>query len=68
MRAGWSIGQAAWRLGLSIRELLDITAPRRALAGSGDARDRICKLFGLTSCVRRLQAADASSDVTTTTA
>jgi hypothetical protein len=31
LRAGWSVGQVAWRLGLSIREYREIEA-RRALA------------------------------------
>ena len=34
-RAGWSIGQTAWRLGVSIREYRELEAGR-ALAERGD--------------------------------
>ena len=43
MRAGWSVGQAAWRLGVSIREYRELEAGR---SPSFATWDRICKLFG----------------------
>lgn len=43
-QAGWSLGRAAWRLGVSVREYKAIEG-RRAVAELRDV-DRICKLFG----------------------
>ena len=43
-RAGWSIGQAAWRLGVSVREYRELEAGARS--PSFETWDRICKLFG----------------------
>jgi DNA-binding XRE family transcriptional regulator len=43
-RAGWSVGQAAWRLGVSVREYREIEAGARA--PSFETWDRICKPFG----------------------
>jgi predicted transcriptional regulator len=43
-QAGWSVGQAAWRLGVSIREYREIEASARS--PSFETWDRICKLFG----------------------
>jgi predicted transcriptional regulator len=40
-RAGWSVGQAAWRLGVSVRECREIEAG--ALSRSFEMWDRICK-------------------------
>ena len=36
-QAAWSVGQAAWRLGVSVREYREIEA-RRALAERGDVQ------------------------------
>ena len=47
-RAGWSIGQAAWRLGMSIRELLDITAPP---ASAGRIGRRAARRFRRKECL-----------------
>ena len=44
LRAGWSIGQAAWRLGVSVREYREIEAGERS--PSWKTWDRICKTFG----------------------
>jgi DNA-binding XRE family transcriptional regulator len=43
-RAGWSMGQAAWQLGVSVREYRELEAGDRS--PSFEAWDRICKLFG----------------------
>jgi predicted transcriptional regulator len=43
-RSGWSVGQAAWRLGVSVREYRELEAGERS--PSVETRDRICKLFG----------------------
>ena len=43
-RAGWSVGQAAWRLGVSVREYREIEAGERW--PSFETWDRICRLFG----------------------
>jgi transcriptional regulator with XRE-family HTH domain len=43
-RAGWSIGQTAWRLGVSVREYREIEAGTRW--PSWGTFDRICKLYG----------------------
>ena len=43
-QAGWSEGQAAWRLGVTMREYLEIEAGARS--PNFDMWDRICKLFG----------------------
>jgi hypothetical protein len=42
--AGWSVGQVAWRLGVSIREYRELEAGIRW--PSWETFDRICKLFG----------------------
>jgi DNA-binding XRE family transcriptional regulator len=43
-RAGWSVGQAAWRLGVSIREYRELETGDRW--PNWETWDRICKLFG----------------------
>jgi len=43
-RAGWSVGQAAWRLGVSIREYRELEAGFRS--PSFETWDPICKLYG----------------------
>ncbi len=43
-RAGWSVGQAAWRLGMSVREYRELEAGERS--SSFETWDRICKAFG----------------------
>ena len=43
-RAGWSVGQAAWRLGVSIREYRELEAGARS--PNLETLDRICKLYG----------------------
>jgi hypothetical protein len=43
-QADWSVGQAAWRLGVSIREYRELEAG--AQAPSFETWDRICKLHG----------------------
>jgi DNA-binding XRE family transcriptional regulator len=43
-QAGWSVGQAAWRLGVSVREYREIEAGARV--PSWETWDRICKLNG----------------------
>jgi len=43
-RAGWSVSQAAWRLGVSVREYREIEAGVRS--PSFATWDRICKKFG----------------------
>ena len=43
-QAGWSVGQAAWRLGVSIREYREIEAGARS--PDFETWDRICKLYG----------------------
>jgi DNA-binding XRE family transcriptional regulator len=43
-QAGWSVGQAAWRLGVNIREYRELEAGERA--PNFETWDRICKLFG----------------------
>jgi DNA-binding XRE family transcriptional regulator len=42
--AGWSVRQAAWRLGVSIREYRELEAGTRS--PSFETWDRICKMFG----------------------
>ena len=44
MRAGWSVGQAAWRLGITVRAFREIEAGERV--PSWETWDRICKLYG----------------------
>lgn len=44
LRAGWSIGQAAWRLGVSIREYRELEAGERW--PDGETFNRICELYG----------------------
>ena len=43
-QSGWSVGQTAWRLGVSIREYREIEAGERP--PSWEMWDRICKTFG----------------------
>ena len=43
-RAGWSVGQAAWALGVNVREYREIEAGARL--PSFEMWDRICKTFG----------------------
>ena len=43
-RAGWSVGLAAWRLGVTVREYRELEAGERV--PSWETRDRICLLFG----------------------
>jgi hypothetical protein len=42
-RAGWSVGQAAWRLGVSIRKYRELEAGERSR--TFETWDRICKSF-----------------------
>jgi DNA-binding XRE family transcriptional regulator len=44
MTGGWSMRQAAWRLGISVREYRELEAGARSPAF--ETCDRICKLFG----------------------
>ncbi len=43
-QAGSSVGQAAWRLGVTVREYRELEAGARA--PSFETWDRICKLYG----------------------
>lgn len=43
-RAGWSVGQAAWRLGITEREYRELEGGERG--PSWETWDRICKLYG----------------------
>lgn len=43
-QAGWSVGQAAWRLGMSVGEYRELEAGARS--PSWETFDRICKLYG----------------------
>jgi len=43
-RVGWSVGQAAWRLGVSMREYRALEAGARW--PNWETFDRICKLYG----------------------
>ena len=43
-RAGWSVGQAAWRLGVSVREYREVEVGTRS--PTFDTWGRISKLFG----------------------
>jgi len=43
-QAGWSVGQAAWRLGVSLREYRELEAG--ACSPNLETWDRICKLLG----------------------
>jgi hypothetical protein len=43
-RSGYSVGQAAWRLGVSVREHQELKASVRS--PSFETWDRICKLYG----------------------
>jgi transcriptional regulator with XRE-family HTH domain len=42
-RAGWSVGQAAFRLGVTVREYRELEAGERA--PNFGTWDRICKLY-----------------------
>ena len=44
-RAGWSVGQAAWRLDVRVREYLELEAGDRS--PNFETWNKICKLFGL---------------------
>ena len=41
---GWSVGEATWRLGVSIREYRELEAGERS--PSFETWNRICKTFG----------------------
>jgi hypothetical protein len=43
-RAGWSMGQAAWRVDVSIREYQELEAGTRSRMF--ETWDRICSLYG----------------------
>jgi predicted transcriptional regulator len=43
-QAGWSVGRAAWELGVSIREYRELEAGTRW--PSWETFDRICRLYG----------------------
>ena len=43
-RAGWSMGQAAWHVGITVREYREIEAGERV--PSWETWDQICKLYG----------------------
>jgi predicted transcriptional regulator len=43
-QAGWSVGQAAWRLGVSVREYREIEADERV--PNRETFDRIGRTFG----------------------
>jgi DNA-binding XRE family transcriptional regulator len=43
-QAGWSVGQAAWRLGVTVREYRKIEAGARS--PNFETWDAICKRFG----------------------
>lgn len=43
-RAGWSVAQAAWRLGVTVREYRELEAGERS--PSFETWDRVCKLYG----------------------
>ena len=43
-QAGWSVGRAAWELGVSIREYRELEAGTRT--PDWETFDRICKLYG----------------------
>jgi helix-turn-helix protein len=43
-QAGWSVGRAAWELGISIRENREPEAGTRS--PSSETWDRICELYG----------------------
>jgi len=43
-RAGWSVGQAAWRLGVTVREYRELEAGVRS--PGYETWNRICKVFG----------------------
>ncbi|MGI8616429.1 MAG: helix-turn-helix domain-containing protein [Actinomycetota bacterium] len=43
-QAGWSVGQAAWHLGVSPREYRELEAGTRS--PNFETWDRICKVFG----------------------
>jgi predicted transcriptional regulator len=43
-KAGWSVGRAAWELGVSIREYRELEVG--TLSPTFETWDRICKLYG----------------------
>jgi predicted transcriptional regulator len=43
-QAGWSVGQAAWRLSVTVREYRELEAGERS--PTFETWDRICKLCG----------------------
>jgi DNA-binding XRE family transcriptional regulator len=53
IRAGWSVGRAAWRLGVSIREYRELEAGSRS--PNFETWDRICKLYGWPQTFARKQ-------------
>jgi len=44
MRSGWSVGQLAWRLGITVREYQEVGAGERW--PNGETFNRICELYG----------------------
>jgi DNA-binding XRE family transcriptional regulator len=46
IRAGWSVGQAAWRLGVSVREYRGLDAGERW--PNWETFHRVCELYGWT--------------------
>ena len=55
---GWSVGQAAWRLGVSLREYRELNAGARSL--TFETWNRICKLYGWPQTFVRKDLHDAS--------
>ena len=43
-RAGWSVAQTAWRLGITAREYREIEAGERW--PNGETFNRICEMYG----------------------
>ena len=60
-QAGWSVGQAAWRLGVSVREYRELEAGKRS--PSFEICDRICNCSSgrKRSCMADLLDEDADS-------
>ena len=44
MRSGWSVGQLAWRLGITVREYQEVEAGERW--PNRETFNRICELYG----------------------
>jgi hypothetical protein len=62
-RAGWSVGQTAWRLGITVRECREIEAGTRS--PSFETWDGICKLFGWPQTFARQRASSNAACPTT---